>query len=187
MRYSQRFFSRGRRSLLLAFSVVLACGLLGTTVAVTTARPASAAPNITICLKNARQFCVAVKDSRNVSGQPLWLHSTRGGRDYHWYEVPVPCATACQPGCNFASCIAFEDVQKPSLCLAATARQGTALRACQLGIGGTPLATWIQNGTHLRNIFWGEDLSTASPLRNGGPIALARTGTPRTWQQWTGP
>lgn len=175
----------------------LITGLVMTAGAVTgTAAPASAATQITICLKNSKSFCADVKNSNDVSGQPVWLYSSSGANDYHWVEVPIPCGTSgdCIAGCDSVPCFAFEDAQKPSLCLAASASQGMELINCGLGPGleGTPRAAWIKDGTdksELKNAFWvsGGFLTTFGPLANKNPLDVTvQGGASGEWQKWTG-
>jgi hypothetical protein len=175
----------------------LITGLLMTAGAVTgTAAPASAATQITLCLKNSKSFCADVKDSNDVSGQPVWLHSTSGANDYHWVKVPIPCGGKgdCILGCDAVQCYAFEDAQKPSLCLAASGSQGIELINCGLGTGlnGTPRAAWAKAGTdgsELKNLFWasGGYLTVFGPLANRNPLYVTVIGgASGEWQKWTG-
>ena len=90
-----------RTVLTLVLAPLLACGVLTATLVAGPASPASAASKITICLKNSTSFCVDVKDSNDVAGQPVWLYSASGAKDYHWLEVPIPCTL---PGC-ISNCV----------------------------------------------------------------------------------
>jgi hypothetical protein len=184
-----------RKLISLAAGLVVTCGTFaGVTMA--TAGPASASPVITICLTNASAFCADVKDSDNVSGQPIWLYRPQdGAKDYHWYEVPSYCptmgsATFC--ACPDQNCILFEDVQNPSLCLAATPTgAGIELINCQYDQGGTARAEWVQLGNKLENEFQGGTgfLTVTGPLFSGRYLytdpPVASGGN--EWQQWSGP
>jgi hypothetical protein len=178
----------GLRSLLLLTSaVMLAVGVMTTGIAPGTASPASAAPVVTICLKNSPSFCADVKNSRDVSGQPVWLYRRSAATDFHWYEVVPPCAFSCQPGCSFTACVEFEDVQNPSLCLAASASEWGDLIACHFEEGGTGRAVWIPNGNKLRNNFWtAANLSVRGPLKNGRLTFVTTVTGSGIWQAWTG-
>lgn len=182
-----------RAMLSLVLAPLLACGVLTATLVAGPASPASAASKITICLKNSTSFCVDVKDSNDVAGQPVWLYSASGAKDYHWLEVPIPCADpGCIPNCVVANaCVAFEDAQNTSLCLAAAPNQGMDLISCGLGInqGGTPRAAWLYQGTNLRNIFFSTDyLTVFGPLANKNPLYVAAlNGASGEWQKWIGP
>jgi hypothetical protein len=182
---------RRRPLLMLITGLLVTCGLFAG-VSLGTAKPASAAPEITICLTNAPQFCADVQNGDNASGTPIWLYRPQdGATDYHWLEVPVPCGlSGCIPACTVANCISFEDAQDPGLCLAASQSQGAELISCEIPIGGTARALWIQNGTHLRNVFWNaEDLTVSGPLYDKRYLyeALTTGSGGNEWQQWTGP
>jgi hypothetical protein len=189
MGYFRRCINSLRSPARLTSCLILTVAVLSTGVALGTASPASAAPEITICLKNSPSFCVDVKDSRDVSGQPVWLYSRSSANDYHWFEVPVPCGSmSCLPGCDNTSCIAFEDVQKPSLCLAASASEGVDLIPCQLPFGGTARAAWINSpATKIRNYFWiGANLGVNGPLANKNALFVTPSSGGPIWNQWTG-
>jgi len=184
---------RSMRALLtLVLAPVLTCGVLTASLVAGPASPASALPKITICLTNSPSFCVDVKDSRDVNGQPVWLYSASGAKDDHWLEAQVTCLgpAGCDPKCVITSCIAFEDAQNPSLCLAASASQGIELIPCHPGEGGTPRANWTYDDTTLlRNIFWTNTaLTVFGPLANKNPLyAAAINGPSGEWKKWTGP
>jgi hypothetical protein len=204
-----------RAVLSLAAGPIVACGVLAGSAVGVTAGPALAAaqapaavraptalnapavaavaPKITICLKSSSSFCVDVKDSKDVSGQPVWLYKSANANDDHFYEVAVPCGATgdCLPGCDMIDCIAFEDVQNTKLCLAATADQKMELIACDLGPGqgGTARAAWHMNGNYVHNIFWAIQYLTAfGPLASGNTLYVDnKGGVSGEWQQWTGP
>lgn len=140
--------------------------------------PASAATQITICLTSSSSFCADVKDSDDVSGQPIWLYSKASAHDFHWIKYTQ---TACVGAVT--SCLGFKDAQKTSLCLGTSPSQHAVLVSC-----GTDRSQWIANGHHLRSLFWAEDLTTLGPLASGNMIAVAPTVGPGTneWQQWSG-
>src|ERR1700733_763707 len=79
-------------------------------------------PEITICLTNSSGWCVNVENNDNVSGEPVWLWSSKGG-DEHWDYTTEICPTGgggsgvCT--CPGVQCIEFEDAQDTGLCLAA--------------------------------------------------------------------
>jgi hypothetical protein len=182
---------RRRHPLLMLVTVVLvACGMFAG-VGLGTAKPAFAAPEITICLTNAPQFCADVQNGSNTSGTPIWLYRPQdGASDYQWLEVPVSCGIIqCVEACAVANCIAFEDAQSPGLCLAESPSQGTELISCQISEGGTQRALWIQNGTHLRNVYSGYDLTVTGPLYDKRYLYEAPTvgSGGNEWQQWSGP
>ena len=175
-------------SLLLAMAAFVGVGVV-------TAGPASAAPEITICLTNASSFCADVKDSDNVSGQPVWLWQPKqGANDYHWYEVPVPCDDlTC--ACFGQTCVEFEDAQNTNLCLGVSSNlRGISLIGCELtGVnGGTARAAWIQEGHYLVNFFLGAHsgyLAVNGPLFNGRYLYPSQSIAPggSVWEQWSGP
>jgi hypothetical protein len=149
-------------------------------------------PEITICLTNSSGWCANVENNDNVSGEPVWLWSSKGG-DEHWYETTEICPSGgggsgvCT--CPDVGCIEFEDVQDTGLCLAANSAGDIALQGCGLP-WGTDEASWIQYGTHLQNYFWtDQQLMTFSPLRDGDPLYVNSTNGAGTnaWFQWTGP
>jgi hypothetical protein len=176
----------------LLLSLLAACGVFAG-IGVVTARPASAAPVVTVCLTNAPGFCADVKNSVNTSGQPIWLYRPQdGAKDYHWFEVPVPC-TVFTCLCDNADCISFEDVQNPTLCLAASPTgSGVQLINCHIadGMGGTARAAWIHIGNNLENFFLAtnHDLSVTGPLFSGRYLYVAQHVSPggNVWQQWSG-
>jgi hypothetical protein len=182
-----------RALLTLVLAPVLICGVLTASLVAGPASPAMALPKITICLKNSTSFCADVKDSKDVSGQPVWLYSASGSKDDHWLEAPVGCLgpMGCDAGCNMAGgCVAFEDAQNPSLCLAASASRGMELISCQPGQGGTPRADWLFSDTNqLRNIFWvGQVLTAFGPLAIKNSLHVINPGSGSgEWQKWTGP
>jgi hypothetical protein len=170
---------------------LMTAGVIGVTAARASAAPAP--PKTTICLKNSKSWCVDVKDSKDVSGQPAWLYSSSGAKDDHWIEVPVPCngTGGCLPNCDIGVCVAFEDAQNTSLCLAATASQGIGLLGCGLANGGTARAAWFVdgNGTELKNDFWasGGYLTVFGPLANRNALGVTVLGIASgAWQKWTG-
>lgn len=176
----------------LVISLLVACGVLAG-VGVVTASPASADPVVTICLTNARSFCADVKNSNNTSNASIWLYRPQdGAKDYKWLEVPVPC-TVFTCICDSADCISFEDVQSPTLCLAASPT-GTSVQLinCHIadGEGGTARAAWIHIGNNLENFFLGtnHDLTVNGPLFSGRYLYAAQHVSPggALWQQWSG-
>jgi hypothetical protein len=182
---------RRKRLLTIITGLLIVCGTFAG-VSLGTVKPASAAPEITICLTSAPQFCADVQNGDNTSGSAaIWLYRPQdGASDYHWLEVPVGCSlNGCINACAVANCIAFEDAQAPTLCLAASQSQGADLISCHLVEGGTARALWIQNGTHLRNVFWGEDLTVTGPLFDKRYLYEAPTVASggNEWQQWNGP
>jgi hypothetical protein len=176
----------------LVISLFAAC-IVFAGVSVGTANPAFAAPVVTVCLTNSPSFCADVKDSNNVSGQPVWLYRPiDGAKDYHWYEVPTPCNdNFCL--CPVSNCLEFEDVQNPNLCMALSSNlYGVSLINCHLadGTGGTARAAWIQIGNNLENYFLltSHDLSVNGPLYSGRYLYVAPHVNPggNVWQQWSG-
>jgi hypothetical protein len=180
-----------RALLALVFAPALICGLLTASLVVGPASPASALPKITICLKNSTSYCLDVKDSKDVSGQPVWLYSASGSKDDHWLEAQVTCLgpMGCNSACQFTYCVAFEDAQDPSLCLAASASRGMELIPCTPGEGGTDRANWTYDDTTtIHNIFWGQNVTVFSPLAITNPVYVAYPGEASgEWQKWTGP
>jgi hypothetical protein len=166
-----------RKFLVPTSGLLLVASFLTIGATLSTASPASASPEVTICLKYASSYCADVKNSYDVSGQTIWLYQpSAGAKDYHWYEVPYG-------SCGISYCYMFKDVQNTSLCLGASSNAYAVLTSC-----GIERAAWIKNGTHLRNFFWAEDLSVEGPLYNGDPLFVSPTvpGGTNTWQQWTG-
>lgn len=186
-------FRRCRALIPLAASLLVAAATL-VGVGVVTAAPASAAPEITICLTYSSSYCADVKDSTNKSGEPIWLYqASAGAHDYHWYEVPVPCNDlTCV--CN-QSCVAFEDAQDTNLCLglSSTSYEMTLI-GCELtGVnGGTARAAWIKDGNYLVNSFLGAAnggyLAVNSPLSNGSLLYAQYYSAPggSVWERWSG-
>lgn len=177
------FIRKRRKFISLASGLLLASSVLAAVV-VGTASPASAAPEITICLTNASQFCADVEDSVNRSGQPLWLYSpAAGAHDYHWYEVSYSCA----PG----TCYKFEDAQDTSLCIYAPSVTAGQVR---LGNCGASEAQWyascFQYQNHLVSMNLGPfgALTVFGPLYNGRFLyAQQCVGSGgATWQAWSG-
>jgi len=158
-------------------SLLLASGVLTTGIILGTAGPASAFPQVTIYLTNSTSYCADVKDSRNVSGQPIWLYKCSQAGDYHFYEVG---GINCVAGSN---CYNFEDVQNTSLCLSATSGRTVALGTCNAGLS----AWYRQGGNHMGNGFYGAsgDLTVYSPLSNGDLLYAAGSSS-GAWQQWSG-
>jgi hypothetical protein len=167
-----------RKFLLPTSGLLLVLSLLTIFTTLSRATPASAAPEITICLKYASSYCADVKNSYDVSGQTIWLYQpSAGAKDYHWYEYVVDCGLS-----NY--CYEFVDVQNTSLCLGASSDQRAVLTSC-----GIQRSEWVVTGTtHLRNFFWAEDLTVQGPLYNGDPLFVypKQPGGTNLWQQWTG-
>ena len=90
------------------------------------------------------------------------------------------------------TCLEFEDVQNPSLCLAANPTgngNGVSLINCQLQNGGAARAQWIPLGHHLRNFYAvAQVLSVNGPLFSGRYLYYVRQVAPgsNVWQQWSG-
>lgn len=175
----------------LVISLLAVCVFAGVSLA--TAGPASAAPVVTVCLTNAPGYCADVKDSKNVSGQPVWLYrASDGAKDYHWIEVVPPCSDLdCL--CPMTNCIMFEDAQNPGLCMGLSSNlYGVSLMNCHLadGTGGTARAAWVQLGNNLENFFLAtqHDLSVNGPLYSGRYLYVAPHVSPggNVWQQWSG-
>jgi hypothetical protein len=186
--------SRSMRALLtLVLAPALIGGVLTASLVAGPASPAMAASKVTICLKSSTSFCADVKDSKDVSGQPVWLYSASGSKDDHWLEVPVGCLVSgtCDPKCQITECVEFEDAQNTSLCLAASASNGIELISCQKPInGGTPRADWLYDSSSvLRNSFNpGSGLTAFSPLAIENSLFNAAIGQASgEWQKWTGP
>jgi hypothetical protein len=178
---------RLRQFFLLTSSLTLAISVLSADVAM--ANPSANSPEITICLKNATSYCADIEGAHNASGATVYLYNKSFSRDYHWYEVPVPCTSfLCQPGCGNASCFAFEDAQDTSLCLAAGVPEtGSAeLISCDIGLGGTPRATWIQDGNEIRNLFYAPGLLATGEPQSGQRLYVQNLSQ-GLWQAWTGP
>jgi hypothetical protein len=133
-------------------SVLLACGLLAG-IGVAAAGPASALPEISICLTNAPTYCADVKDANNTPGASIWLWRTSdGANDYKWLEWQVPCTDSICI-CEASSCLEFQDAQDPGQCLG-TNQAGNAiiLLGCQTLQGGTPRAAWIYSNNFPNNL-----------------------------------
>jgi hypothetical protein len=172
------------RLLALAASVVFGVGAL-TAAGVVEVPAANALPVVTICLKYSPSYCADVKSNHNASGETVWIWS-HGGDDL-WYEVPSPCGDfGCS--CPDTSCVEFEDVANPSLCISATPTGNATLQGCQLADGGTLGASWIQIGDGLRNAFWtNQYLTVEGPLYNGDPMFVQYLGQANCWYSWIGP
>jgi hypothetical protein len=174
----------------LRFAVISVLVLAGAFLVAVTAGPvtsASAAPEITICLTESSAYCVDVKSNDNVSGEEVWIWSN--GADDHWYEVPVPSGSLTDL-CAPSSCVEFEDVENPGLCVGANASGGIDLTNCGIadGQGGSALAAWIEEGDHLQNFFWADrQLMTFGPLYSGDPLYVNQYPASGGWYQWTGP
>jgi hypothetical protein len=186
--------SRRFRAFILFAASLLVAVATATGVSIATAGPASASPEIKICLTNLSSYCADVKDSDNVSGQPIWLYQlSAGAKDYYWYEVPVPCTDSyCL--CDGVGCIEFEDAQNPNLCLGVSSNlAGISLIGCELTEGGTGRAAWISsvNSHYLVNYFKGAPsgyLAVNSPStgRYLFPSEYVAPGG-SVYEQWTGP
>lgn len=160
----------------LVSSIVLAGGVTAGLIP-GTASPASAITSITICLKNSTSFCADVKNSNDVSGQPIWLYKNTQANDYHWHEATH---SDCYNG--LSACLIFQDLQNTNLCLGASDTAHAVLLPC-----GYSRSQWIANGTHLHNLFWSRDLTVAGPLANGNLLFVyPSSGCSGCWQQWTG-
>jgi hypothetical protein len=178
--------------ILLVISFLAVSGLVAA-VNVGIAGPASADPNITLCLTNAPAFCADVKDSNNTSGTPIWLYRPKdGAKDYHWVVEPLDCTDAtCL--CPEEDCVEFEDAQNTNLCLAVTAgNTGISLIGCELAHeqGGTGRAAWYSLGG---NNWANQSLGVNGLLTVSGPLADGRYLYPghhvspggNVWQQWS--
>lgn len=187
-------FRRFRAVIPLVASLLVVGGVF-VGVSVATAGPASALPEIKICLTNSSSFCADVKDSVNKSGEPIWLYQpSNGAHDYQWLEASVPCndlTCLCDQGC-----VEFEDAQNPNLCLGLSSTSYyMELIGCELtGVnGGTARAAWIRDGHYLVNRFLGAAnggyLAVPGPLYNGDLLGAAYYSGPGgpLWEQWSGP
>lgn len=107
-----------RRALITLLPVAIA---VANCLALTAPATASAAPVVTIHLRNAPSYCVDVKDGHDTLA--TWYGCTVArASDDHWYELS---ASDCLPfgcGCR-ANCFKFEDVRHPSLCLGLSVTQ----------------------------------------------------------------
>jgi hypothetical protein len=149
-------------------------------------------PEITICLLHSPSHCAAIQNNVHKAGQQVWLWNYLG--EAHWFEVSEPCGDA---GClcpTVSSCIAFEDVGNPSLCLAAPTSGSSGnmeLGNCELLFGGTALSAWEPLNNRLRNIFWtAQDMVVdgSQPLYNGDPLFVwPDRDITNQWVRWTGP
>jgi hypothetical protein len=187
--------SRSMRALLtLVLAPAIIGGVLTAGLVAGPASPAMASTKVTICLKSSKSFCADVKDSKDVSGQPVWLYSASGSKDDHWIEVPPGCLVnnTCDPRCQITECVAFEDAQNTSLCLAASPSNGIELMSCgNLSNGGILRALWLyDSSSEMRNVFTGSlgGLTAFSPLAAGNSLFNAAIGQASgEWQKWTGP
>lgn len=178
--------------ILLVMSFLVACGVVAA-VNVGTAGPASAQPDITLCLTNAPTFCADVKNANNTSGASILLYRPQdGAKDYHWLAVPINCTDAyCL--CPTVDCVAFEDAQNPNLCLGvAQSLRAVVLVGCEIlnDQGGTQRAAWYYLGG---NNWANRDMGAQGLLTVNGPLADGRYLFPAphvnpggaTWQQWS--
>ena len=70
-------FTRKVRAWVVPAAGLMLAASLAVGINVGTAKPASALPVITVCLSNAPSYCADVKNSRNVSGQPVAVPTQR--------------------------------------------------------------------------------------------------------------
>jgi hypothetical protein len=159
-------------------SLVLATGVLTAGLLLATASSASAAPKapavqVTLCLTNSSSYCADVKDSDNVSGQPIWLYQS--GNDDHWIMIS---GVTCTAGSN---CFKFEDAQNTSLCLSTTVG-----RAIELGTCGDRGSWYSEGGNLLGNGAYAASytLMVQSPANKNLLTALP-ANTSGYWQQWS--
>jgi hypothetical protein len=163
-----------RKPVALVSGLLLATGLFTTGLALATPPAASAATEITICLTYASSYCADVKDSDNVSGQPIWLY--KNGGDYHWDLVT---GISCVAGSN---CYNFEDAQHPSLCLTSTVGRSIVLGACNGGRG-----SWYPEGGNLYgNGGYGANYTLMVKSDTDGSLLTALPAHESGyWEQWT--
>jgi hypothetical protein len=182
-------FRRCRAYISLAVSLLVAMGAVAG-VGIATAGPASATVEVTICLTYSSSYCADVKDSVNSSPQPIWLYQASAAHDYKWLETQVECnESLCL--CESESCVEFQDVQNPSLCLGVSSTLNSiVLIGCQLNYGGTGRAAWVYSGDYLTNWALGQanggDLAVNSPLYSGAPLYPEFYAAPggSVWERW---
>jgi hypothetical protein len=185
-------FRRCRALIPLAVSLLVAVTTLAG-VGVVTAGPASAAPEIKICLTYSSSYCADVKDSTNKSGEPIWLYQkSAGAHDYEWLEEPVPCGDATCI-CEGDACVEFVDAQDQSLCLGVSSSLNSIeLIGCNLTEGGTARAAWIYSSDYLVNFFLGSASGgylAANSASNGSLLYPEYYSAPggSVWERWSGP
>jgi hypothetical protein len=151
--------------------MVLAAGMLTTGLAAATASPASAASEITVCLKNAPKWCADVRNNSNTAGTRIWLWSN--GSDDKWIETT-------NVSCVAGVCFNLEDAQNTSLCLTATGTNGAEIKLEKCNNAGS----WYnEGGNMLGNGFYGANGSLiANAAGQGDYLYSSRTGA---WHQWS--
>jgi hypothetical protein len=177
---------RNPRVLILLAAAALAASSVLAGATVSAAAPASAQPQVTICLTNAPQFCADVKDSVNQLSQPIWLwRPVDGAHDYHWVRGTVNCS-----GGQGGLCTIFKDAQDQSLCLEGP---GVTGHGVFLGNCGAPESQWFtacpQYGNRMTSVNdpVGGLLSVNGPLYDGRYLYATSCIAPggAVWQSWT--
>jgi hypothetical protein len=172
MPHANRFF---RKLISLASSLVIVAGVCTAGFFLVAPTAANAATTVTICLTSATSYCADVKDSDDVSGQPVWLYKSSQANDYHWVMVT---GVSCIAGSN---CYNFEDAQKTSLCLSVTSGRSVVLGTCNGGAG----SWYSEGGNLLGNGAYGASYTlmvandTNSSLLDGLPAH-----TSGYWERW---
>jgi hypothetical protein len=154
---------------------VLATGVLTAGLAIAAPSAASARTTVTICLTSATSYCADVKDSRDVSGQPVWLYNSSQANDYHWIFVT---GVNCVAGTN---CYNFKDAQNTSLCLSTTSGRSIVLGTCNGGRG-----SWYSEGNNLLgNGAYGASYTLMVSNDASGVLLTALPAhTSGYWERW---
>jgi hypothetical protein len=140
-------------------------------------RAAPQTSSVTIYLTNASSFCADVKDSDNVSGQPIWLFSCSSAGDKRW--IPVEFSA----NCIIANpCYELQDAQDTSLCMSLDVSSNTiVLGRCNVGLAGW----YAPGGNLLENEFSASSGYLTSDAASNGELLRGKT-IHNGWQKWSG-